>query len=139
MKKHILAITITLIIVLIASAIYFAPKLMLDKEVQKAAKVKSNNAIFCARVIEEFSKNKSVKISEIAKKVASDLNKTTKNPYDKKAVAYSFEDTCKACNNVTFDDNSQMIILTSYNKKGELINRTVIKPPSFVTYSKFDK
>ena len=28
-----------------------------------------------------------------------------------------------------------MIILTTFNKKGELIARTVIKPPSFVVYS----
>ena len=31
-----------------------------------------------------------------------------------------------------------MIILTTYDKKGDLIARTVIKPPSFVTYNKSD-
>ena len=138
MKKHILAIAITIIIVLIASVIYFAPKFMLDKEMQKVAKVKANNAIFTARVIEEYSKNTKIKASELAKKIVDEMNKTTINPYDRKNNAYTYENNCKSCNSVNFDDTTQTIILTSYNKNGELIARSVIKPPSFVVYSKFD-
>lgn len=137
-NKHILALIITFSIVLVACIIYFAPKLFLDKEMQKIAKVKSNNAIFTARIIEEFSINKKFNSSEAAKKIADELNKTTKNPYDKNKQAYTFEKKCTNCNNIEVDDNSQTIILTSYNNKGELIARTVIKPPSFVTYTKFD-
>lgn len=138
MKKHLLALTITIIIVLVALIIYFAPKFMLDKEMQKVAKVKANNAIFTARVIEEYSKNTKIKASELAKKIVDEMNKITINPYNKKNKAYTYENECKSCNSVNFDDTTQTITLTSYNKKGELIARSVIKPPSFVTYSKFD-
>lgn len=138
MKKHLLALTITIIIVLVALIIYFAPKFMLDKEMQKVAKVKANNAIFTARVIEEYSKNTKIKASELAQKIVEEMNKITINPYNKKNKAYTYENECKSCNSVNFDDTTQTITLTSYNKKGELIARSVIKPPSFVTYSKFD-
>lgn len=138
MKKHILALTITIVIVLVALIIYFAPKFMLDKEMQKVAKVKANNAIFTARVIEEYSKNTKIKASELAQKIVEEMNKITINPYNKKNKAYTYENECKSCNSVNFDDTTQTIVLTSYNKKGELIARSVIKPPSFVTYSKFD-
>ena len=129
---------IVALIVLCALGIYFAPKLTLDKEAQKAAKIKANNAIFTAKVIEEFAANKNAKSSEVAKKVALELNKTTKNPYNKKLEAYTFQNECASCSNIVYDDNVQMIIVTSFDKKGKLIARTVIKPPSFVTFNKFE-
>ena len=137
-KKIFFAQVITLLIILIALVIYFAPKFNLNNEKQKAAKIKADNAIYTARVIEEFSKNKNAKSSDVAQKVAQELNKITKNPYDKKLVSYVFEQNCLGCNSISADDKNQMIVLTTYNKKGELIARTVIKPPSFVVYSKFD-
>ena len=136
-------ITVIEIIVLImffgAIGIYYSPHFMYKKEARYAAKIKSDNAIFTARVIEEFAKNKDAKASDVAKKVADNLNQISKNPYNKKSPAYTFEKDCVGCNNVSYDDNTQMITLTTFNKKNELILRTVIKPPSFVVYSKFDE
>lgn len=137
-KKIALIEIITLIIALSTAGIYFAPKFLKDKEMQTAAKIKSNNAVFTAKVLEEFAKDKNQKASEISKKVAQELNKTTKNPYNQKQDAYIFEENHPATSSVTFDDAAQMVIITSYNKNSELIARTVIKPPSFVVYSKFD-
>ena len=138
--KKITAIEIIiLIIVFFAIGIYYSPHFMLKQEVMKAAKIKADNAIFTARILEEFSQYKNLKSTQIAQKVFEELNLTTKNPYNKKAPSYTFEQKCNGCNSVNCDDNTQMILLTTYNKKGELIARTVIKPPSFVTYSKFDK
>jgi len=127
---------VTGLIFLSALGIYLNPKFILDKEIQCAAKIKASNAIFTSKVIEEFAANKNAKSSEVAKKVMDELNKTTKNPYDKKLEAYTFVQNCSSCNSIAYDDKAQMIIVTSYNKEGKLIARTVIKPPSFVVYSK---
>ena len=137
-KKITLIEVIVLVIVFIAIGIYYSPHFMYEKEVRNAAKIKSDNAIFSARVLEEFAKNKNAKASDVAKNVAKKLNETAKNPYDKKNPAYIFEKECAGCNSVTYDDKAQMITLTAFNKKNELILRTVIKPPSFVVYSKYD-
>ena len=51
-------------------------------------------------------------------------------------TSFTFDTNCKGCNSVEYDDKLTMIILTTYNKRGDLIARTVIKPPSFVTYTK---
>ena len=137
--KKITAIEIfTLAIVLVAFGIYFSPKFNLDKEVMYAAKIKADNSIFTAKVLEEFAQNKEALASSVAQKVCDELNLIAKNPYNKKKPAYTYETTCKECNSVTYDDVEQMIVVTTYNKKGELIARTVIKPPSFVDYFKYD-
>jgi len=121
---------------LVALGIYYIPQLINNEEVMAAAKIQNGNQVFITKSLEEFSANKKIKSSEVAKKVSEELNSTTVNPYNKKADAYTFETECKGCNSVEFDDTLEMIILTTYDKKGELIARTVIKPPSFVTYNK---
>ena len=137
--KKITAIEISvLILAFIAIGIYYSPHFMLKQEVMMAAKIKADNAIFTSKALEEFASNENIKPSEVAQKISEELNETSRNPYDKKQQAYTFDLTCKGCNSVEFDDNLKMIVLTTYNKKGDLIGRTVIKPPSFVTYSKFD-
>ena len=138
-KKITLIEVVVIAIFLCAIGIYYSPHFMHEKEAKNAAKIKSDNAIFCARVIEEFAKDKNAKASSVAKKIADNLNQVAKNPYNKKMPAYTFEKDCVGCNSITYDDNTQMITLTTLNNKNELILRTVIKPPSFVVYSKFDE
>jgi len=129
----------TVVIVLLAVGIYYSPRFINKQEVMMAAKIKADNDMFTSKALEEFAINKNAKPSEIAQKVSDELNITGKNPYNKKLKAYTFDLNCKGCNSVEYDDNLSMIILTTYDKKGELIARTVIKPPSFVTYFKDKK
>lgn len=137
--KKITAIELSVVFVfLLALGIYYSPRLWHKQEAMMAAKVKSDNAIFTSKVLEEFAQNNNIKSSEVAQKITDELNKVEKNPFDKNAPAYTFDKNCKACNSVEYDDALSMVILTSYNKKGELLARTVIKPPSFVTYNKSD-
>ena len=126
------------VVVLVAVGIYYSPHFMYKNEERMAAKIKSDNAIFSARAIEEFAKNENAKASDVAKNVAQNLNQVAKNPYNKKMPAYTFEKDCVGCNSVTYDDKTQMITLTTLNNKNELILRTVIKPPSFVDYHKYE-
>ena len=123
------------IIVLFGIGIYYSPRYFKKNEVMMASKLKADGAVFTSKVLEEFAQNKNAKSSEVAQKITDELNKIEVNPFDKKALAYTFEKNCKGCNSVEYDDNLSMIILTSYNKKGELLARTVIKPPSFVSYN----
>ena len=135
-KKSIIAcISIVMLVVVLAVA-YYIPQFIDKQEVMAAAKIKADNQVFVSKSLEEFEHDKKAKPSEIAKKISDELNTITVNPYDKKSEAYTFEKDCKGCNTVEFDDSLEMIILTTYDKKGELIARTVIKPPSFVTYNK---
>ena len=138
-KKITLIEVIVLILVLIGVGIFYSPYFIQKQETMKAAKIKADNAIFTSRALEEFAQNKNIKSSDVAKKLVENLNSTMKNPYDKKKPAYTFEQNCFGCNNVSYDDEANMILLTTYDKKGELVARTVIKPPSFVVYSKYDK
>ena len=136
-KKTIILMEISLIIfAFLGAGFYYVPKILNKQQVMAAAKIKADNEIFITKSLEEFEADKNAKSSEIAKKVSEELNVVTVNPYNKKKEAYTFEKTCKGCNSVEFDDAMEMIILTTYDKKGELIARTVIKPPSFVTYNK---
>lgn len=135
--KKITAIEISvLLIVLVALGIYFAPNFMYKKELKLVAKAKADNAIFTSKVVEEFSVNKNAKPSEIAKKVADELNQTVENSYNKETKAYTFEKGCKGCNYITYDDNIKTIIVETYDNKNTFLARTVIVPPSFVTYTK---
>ena len=136
-KKLIMSTGISLVLIAFISAgVYYISQIINKQEVMAAAKIKADNQVFVSKSLEEFEADKNAKPSEIAKKISEELNVITVNPYNKKSEAYTFEKTCKACNSVEFDDTLQMIILTTYDKKGDLIARTVIKPPSFVTYNK---
>jgi hypothetical protein len=126
-------------LVFTAIGIYYTPSFITKKEERKIAKIKADNAMFTAKVLEIFASDKKALPSVVAKNVAEELNQKSKNPYNEKLTAYVFETQCKGCNCVEYDDKLQMIILSAYNNKNEMIARTVIKPPAFVTYTKEKK
>lgn len=136
MKKFVIFSLI--ILALIAFGVCFMPNQKEKSELKKATKIKTNSEIFTSKTLEEFEKNPNIKPSFVAKKLVDEMNAQSKNPYDKKSDAFTLEKECKGCTSVDFDDDLTMIILTTYDKKGELIARTVIKPPSFVVYDKKD-
>ena len=138
--KKITTIQIAVVsIVLIAMGVYFSPNFIHKQYVMKAAKIKADSAIFTSRVLEEFAANKNAQPTEIAKKVSDELNAIERNPYNKKEPAYTFDTDCKGCSSIECDDKLAMVILSTYDKTGELVARTVIKPPSFVVYLKDDQ
>lgn len=138
--KKITAIEIVVIaIVLVALGVYYTPNFITKEEARKIAKIKADNAMFTSKVLETFAADKKALPSVVAKKVADELNQKSENPYNKKAPAYVFETSCKGCNCVEFDDKLEMVILSAYDNSGDMVARTVIKPPSFVTYTKEKK
>lgn len=127
---------ITFILLFIGIGIYTSPYFLKDQKIMKAAKIKADSSIFTARILEEFAQNTSLKASEVTKMVCGELNTTMLNPYDKHSPAFTYELNCKGCNSVEYDDKAQMITITTYDKRGDMIARTVIKPPSYVKYEK---
>ena len=135
--KKITAIEIVvLLIVLIALGIYYTPRFMTSTDVKKIAKIKADNAMFTAKVLEEFAADKKAVPSVVAKKIIEEFNISIKNVYDKNLPAYTLEQSCKGCNSVVYDDKFKTITIESYDKRGTFLARTVIAPPSYVTYTK---
>lgn len=124
-----------LVLALIALGVYVFNDLAQKKELSYAAKIKADNNAFTMKTLEKFEADKKAKATKVATDVMTELNQVAQNPYDKDVKPYTFEKDCKACSVIEADDSLQMITVTTYNKKGDLIARTVIKPPSFVTYS----
>ncbi|MBR2069161.1 MAG: hypothetical protein IJ877_05290 [Candidatus Gastranaerophilales bacterium] len=139
MKKISVIEIAVIIFALTTLIIYCIPQLKKTDEKEILAQVKASNAVFTSKVIEEFAKNKNAKPSAVAQKITEELNTTEINPYDNDTELYVFNKNCNACSNVEYDDNLKMIILTTLDKKGALVARTVIKPPSYVTYYKENK
>ena len=136
MKKIKIIEIIVVLLVIGALAIYFAPNLINKQQDMLKARIKAGNAVFASKVLEKFSTDKNIKPSKAAQSVVDELNEIEENPYDKSLPAYTFDKDCKNCNCVEYDDNLSMVIVTTYDSKGELYARTVIKPPSFVTFYK---
>ncbi len=136
MKKILLGGVMISILASIGLGFYFFPDIKKKKEAKKIEKINEVTSVFVNKILEEFNQNPSIKPSNAAQKVVDELNPVTHNPYNKNQATYTFETECKSCNSIQYDDSLNMIIITTYDKKGGLDARTVIKPPSFVTYTK---
>ncbi len=125
-----------IIILLCAIFIFLIPIVKGDFEKKKEAQISANAAIFTSKALSYFNTDKTLKASYVANKTLEELNSISKNPYNRKQKAYVFEKGQKGAILVEFDDNIQTITVTGFNKSLQIVVRTVIKPPSFVTYEK---
>ncbi len=126
-----------LFIIFVSLGFYLVPKMMISLEQKQYGRMQTNAAMMTSKVLSYFSDNNNkLTPTEIAKKMSDEMNKLCKNPIDKKNPAYSFKTECLGCVVLTPDDKLKSIILTAKDKEGNLIARTVIQPPSFVTYLK---
>lgn len=133
--KRIVKIEITAIVLaLVALGVYFYPGYVEKQKAKEAAQIKTDTTAFVQKALDEFRNNKGAKATDIAQKIVDELNNAIKTSRNNKENTYTFEASCKSCHSVETDDALEMIILTTYNNKGKLVARTVIKPPSFVTY-----
>lgn len=135
-KKITTSLIAVVLIVLVVSVFYFVPYYKAKKQEILAKKIKESAQIYTTKIIEEFSNTPNAKASDISRKVAQELNAVSKNPYEDKKSAFTFEKDCRNCQNIEYDDLNSMIILSCIDKNGEMDARIVIKPPSFVSYYK---
>lgn len=123
-------------VVLICFGFYLYPKLMLSIEQKHYGRIQTNAAMMTSKILGEFSDTKNTKKpTEVAKMLSDEMNKIVKNPINKKNPAYSVSEECEGCIVVLPDDKVKNIILTAKDKEGRLITRTVIQPPSYVTFN----
>ena len=93
---------------------------------------------FTSKALANFNEEKDKKASIVAKETLEELNTLDKNPFDKKLPAYVFEKPQTGSILVESDDKIQTITLTGFGRENVILVRTVIKPPSFVTYQKYE-
>lgn len=126
-----------LFLVVLGFSFYFVPKAMISLEQKQYGRLQTNAAMMTSKILGEFSDNlKKQKPSEIAKNLADEMNELCKNPIDKTKPAYSINEEWLGCVVVKADDKAKNIVLTAKDKEGKLVVRTVIQPPSFVTFNK---
>ena len=124
------------VIFLICLSFYVIPKITLSLEQKQYGRIQTNAAMMTSKILAEFSDNNNKKTpTEISNMIADEMNKLVKNPIDKKNPAYSVNKECRGCIVVTPDDKIKSVILTAKDSDGKLITRTVIQPPSFVTFN----
>ncbi len=134
-KITIFEIFVGLLLVL-CIGLYLSPNIFLKLDNKRNAQMQTNASIFTSKALGEFSSNNKMKASEAAQKIAKELNKVNKNPYDKKNPAYLIKAKCKGCVIITPDDALNSIAVEAYSNDNILLVRTVIQPPSFVTYTR---
>ena len=127
-----------LILLIICIWLYISPNFLLKAENRKNAQVQTNASIFTSKALAEFSSNSKAKASVISNKLVEELNAVNKNPFSKKAPAYCVLDKCEHEGSVKIIPNDAMnsINVEAYTKDDILLVRTVIQPPSFVTYTR---
>jgi len=119
--------------------LYFFPKVVLNNEQKVNTALKTSAAVYTKLVIEKFSADKSLNVKSAADDISNQLNETYKNPLNKKNGIFTLGTECPGCINVYVDETMNSIIITGYDKNMKTVVRTVIKPPSFVTYEREDQ
>lgn len=127
-----------LILLVICIWLYISPNFLLKAENRKYSQIQTNASIFTSKALAEFSANPKIKASVVSKKIVEELNAVNKNPIAKKAPAYCVLDKCEHEGSVKInpDDKINSITVEAYTKDDILLVRTVIQPPSFVTYTR---
>lgn len=125
-----------LVLIILCIGLYVSPNFLLKLENKKYAQIQTNAGIFTSKALSEFSSNPKMKASVISKKLTEELNAVNKNPISKKGPAYSVNEKCEGCVIITPDDKLNSISVEAYSNEDALLVRTVIQPPSFVTYTR---
>lgn len=127
-----------LFLLLICVALYISPNFLIKAENRKYAQIQTNAAIFTSKALSEFSANPKMKASVISNKLVEELNAVNKNPFSKKQPAYCVLAICECegCVKINPDDKTNSITVEANTKDSILLIRTVIQPPSFVTYTR---
>ncbi|MCX4274361.1 MAG: hypothetical protein OSJ27_01095 [Candidatus Gastranaerophilales bacterium] len=125
-----------LFLIILCIGLYISPNFLVKLENRKYAQIQTNAGIFTSKALSEFSSNPKMKASVISKKLTEELNAVNKNPLSKKEPAYITGEKCEGCVIITPDDKLNSITVEAYSKENALLVRTVIQPPSFVTYTR---
>lgn len=118
--------------------LYISPNILVNIQNRKNAQIQTNAGVFTSKALSEFSDNtkKDKKASKVAEKLVEELNQVNKNPYFKKQKAYVINKKCIGCVTIIPDDKLNSIAVEGYTTDNIVLVRTLIQPPSFVTYTR---
>ncbi len=136
MRKN--AIITACIIVFTALVVLLAciPKILKEYEIKSNQIVKNN----CKTAVQDIMDIKDIKtLKDKSFELVKKYNETYTNPVTKKENAFTTDKKCMGCVSVIFDDNTQSLNITGYDKNLQILCRTIVKPPSFVTYEREEK
>jgi|GEM_PF-4116828 len=131
-KSKIIAAALIFITVMLA-VVYFYPRLTVLYENRRDAKVTADCKVFTDKILEraqeEQSKNKKKKL---------DLKKLSDEITQELDVKYCDTKTPLCCM-VEYDKKTNTVVVTGFDATQEVITRTVINPPSFVTFDRMER
>ena len=137
MKKIPFSLIFTISIVIIGICFWVIPQISISIEQKQYGRLQTNNAMMTSKILFEFSQvNKKTTPTEIVSSLSKEMNELVKNPINKNNPAYSVMKECEGCVVIVPDDKVQSIVLTAKDKSGELVSRTIIQPPSHITFNK---
>ena len=130
---------ITICIIFFTAFIIFLaciPKILKDFEI-KANNVVKNN---CKTIVQDLISIKDTKmLNPKAKEYVEKYNEIYKNPITNKESAFTTDKKCIGCVSVDYDEGTKSLNVTGYDKNFEILCRTIVKPPSYVTYEREEK
>ena len=136
MKKNVVIAIIIIVFTFLIVFLGCIPKILKDYEIKCERIVKSN----CKSMVENILDIKDTKnIKEKSKELVLKYNENSKNPFTRKETAFTTDKKCVGCVSVSFDESTQSINVTGYGKNTDILCRTIIKAPSFVTYEREEK
>ena len=125
-------VAVILIVIVIKTIVI--PKMDLKREED----IKENGRIFLERVLAKYDITKKAQydIKKSVLDIIDDLNEERVNPYGKKNLPYVLNEECKGCITINIDEGTNSIVATGYDSKNNILTRSVINPPSYVSYEK---
>ena len=78
-------------------------------------------------------------LEEKSKDFALKYNETCKNPFTRSESAFTIDKKCTGCVSVSYDGDTESVTVTGYGKNLDILCRTIVKPPSYVTYEREEK
>ena len=107
---------IVAIAVLSVLALFFAPQFMTSPEERLESTIRANVSIATSALTSHFALKTGAKAQDIANYVMNDLNKTTKNPINKKNKAFAINSVSQGTIVFVPDNEKKLIEIQGYCK-----------------------
>ena len=120
---------IAILIAIILAVIYFYPRVTAFQQKRQNERVVANCKLLVKKTLE------CAKQEQAGSKAKLDLDKISQELKKESNVTYC-DAKAPLCCMVEYDKKTNTIIVTGFDSSQEILTRTVITPPSFVTYER---
>lgn len=123
-----------ILIAVVLAVIYFYPRVVALQEKQQNAKVVANCKIFSDKILERAQLESADK-KKFLKAKKPDLKKISTELMEELGDSYT-DTKAPLCCMVEYDKKTNTIVITGFDASKDVLTRTVVNPPSFVTYER---